>query len=310
MPVFNSMRYLPRIIPALLSEGRRRGDVEFIFVDNGSTDGSYEHLGNLGPDTGLYSLPGRSIAAVRNFGAKEARGRYISFIDADCEVAPFYFDVAIDTLRASGASATGHVVDLPSNPEWIEAAWHNLHFNGHARDVAYINTANLFVDRSAFNRVSGFREELVTGEDAELGQRLNAAGFRMHANPAVRVIHLDNPKSVRQFYRRQVWHGIGMFGTVGWRSLDKPTTVLALHLGATLAGLIVIAVMPWPLAGRLAVAAALQFVAPALTVGFRLFRLRRVASILPGVFLYWLYYWARVQALLVIVFGQSRRYRK
>ena len=40
MPVFNSMHYLPRTIPPLLSEGRRRGDVEFIFVDNGSTDGS------------------------------------------------------------------------------------------------------------------------------------------------------------------------------------------------------------------------------------------------------------------------------
>jgi glycosyltransferase involved in cell wall biosynthesis len=284
--------------------------VEFIFVDNGSTDGSFEHLGDLGPDTKLFSLPGRSIGAVRNFGAKEARGRYISFIDADCELAPSYFDVAIDTLRSSGAFATGHVVDIPANPGWIEAAWHDLHFRGNARDVAYINTANLFVDRTAFNRVSGFREELVTGEDAELGQRLNAAGFRMYANPAVRAIHLDNPKTLRQFFRRQVWHGIGMFGTVGWKTIDKPTTALMLHLAATIAGLIVVVTMSWPLVDRLALAAALQLVAPGLTVVVRLLRARRITSVVPGVFLYWLYYWARAQALLVIVFGKGRRYRK
>jgi glycosyltransferase involved in cell wall biosynthesis len=310
MPVFNSMRYLPRIVPALLSAGRRHGNVEFIFVDNGSTDGSFEHLGNLGANTRLLSLPGRSIGAVRNFGAKEARGRYISFIDADCEIEPFYFDAAIETLRSSGAFATGHVVDMPPSPGWIEAAWHNLHFRGDARYVAYINTANLFVDRTAFNRVNGFREELVTGEDAELGQRLNTGGFLMYANPAVRAMHLDNPKSVRQFFRRQVWHGIGMFGTVRWNSIDKPTMALMLHLGATIAGLIVVATMRWPLADRLAMAAVLQLMVPGLTVGVRLFRARRVASVVPGVFLYWLYYWARAQALLVIVFGQSRKYRK
>jgi glycosyltransferase involved in cell wall biosynthesis len=310
MPVFNGMRYLSDVIPPLLTEGRRRGNVEFIFVDNGSTDGSLEYLRNLDPDTKLFSLPNQSIGAVRNFGARQAQGRYISFIDADCAIAPFYFDVAIDDLRSTGAAATGHQYDLPSTPGWIEAAWHDLHFSGESRDVMYLNAGNLLVDRTTFNIVGGFREELLTGEDAEFGQRLNAGGHRIHANPAVRAIHLGNPKSVRQFFRRQVWHGIGMFGTVRWRSIDKPSAVMLLHMGATLAGLIIVGAMRWPIVDRLAVAAALQLVAPGLTVGYRLIRQRRGKSIASGVFLYWLYYWARIQALALIMSGQARRYRK
>ena len=150
----------------------------------------------------------------------------------------------------------------------------------------------------------------MTGEDAEFGQRLNAAGYRIHAHPALRAIHLGNPKSVRQFFRRQVWHGIGMFGTVEWRTIDKPSAVMVLHMGATLAGLAIVAASRWPVVDRLAVAMALQLVAPSLTVGHRLRRRRHVRSVASGLFLYWLYYLARIQALALIVSGQARQYRK
>jgi hypothetical protein len=61
---------------------------------------------------------------------------------------------------------------------------------------------------------------------------------------------------------------------------------------------------------RLAVAAALQFVAPGLTVGYRSIRRHRAKSLVSGIFLYWLYYVARIQALALIVSGRARQYRK
>jgi glycosyltransferase involved in cell wall biosynthesis len=310
MPVFNSMRFLPEVLPALLAEGRRRGDVEFIFVDNGSTDGSLDALAHLGDDCAVLQLPGKSIGALRNAGAREARGRLVSFIDADCLIGESYFDAAIDDLRSSGASATGCVYDLPARPGWIEAAWQALHAAGTARFVEYLNAGNLVVERDAFLSVGGFREDLPTGEDAELGQRLNASGHRIHANPAVRAIHLGNPKTLRQFYRRQVWHGVGMFGTVNMRSVDKPTAVMLLHVAATLGGLWYLVAGTPAFPARIALALGLQLVAPLLALAFRWYRQRRVAAVVPGLLLYWLYFWARLNALGVIVSGQGARYRK
>ena len=310
VPVFNSMRFLPHTVPPLLASGRSRKNVEFIFVDNGSSDGSREYLQSLGDDVHVYHRPGLSISALRNHGAQAARGEYLSFIDSDCRVGAAYFVAAIADLEESGASATGHEYDIPEPAGWIESAWHHLHYRTHACDVQYLNGGNFFVQRRVFERIGGFREDLWTGEDAELGQRWNAAGERIHGHPAVRAVHLGNPKSLRQFYRRQVWHGVGMLGTAGKASLDKPTVMMALHLVASGAGLWLLVLAPLPLLSRTVAAIALQLIVPAMTVAFRLARQRRVAVVLPGLLLYWLYYWARVQAMSLIVSGRARHYRK
>jgi glycosyltransferase involved in cell wall biosynthesis len=311
MPVFNSMRFLPRVIPPLLAAGRSHGGVEFVFVDNGSSDGSQEYLESVrAADVRVVSRVRASIAALRNIGARDSRGRYLSFIDSDCLIDDSYFAAALQVITASGAAATGFAYDLPAQPGWIEAAWHELHYSHQARDVEYLNAGNFFVTRAAFDRVGGFRENLWTGEDAELGQRLNASGERIHADPSVRAIHLGNPKTMRQFFRRAVWHGVGMFGTVKLTQIDKPTAMMFGHLAATFAGLALVFFSSQPAAMRILGALALQFVIPALTVAFRLARGGRIGGAVPGLILYWLYYWARINALAVILSGGAGRYAK
>lgn len=310
MPVYNSMRFLPHVIAQLLAAGRRRRHVEFIFVDNGSSDGSDAYLRGLGEDTQVLSKPGVSISALRNFAVGFARGDYVSFLDSDCLIDDAYFDAALDDIRESGACATGHEYDLPEQSGWIELVWHELHYRSHAQDVQYLNGGNFFVKRTAFQLVGGFREDLWTGEDAELGQRLNAARERIHANPKVRAVHLGNPKTLLQFFRRQAWHGVGMFGTVGMRGVDRPTAMLAIHIATTITGVVLLIVSSLPLYTRIPLTIGSQLVVPATTVAYRLIGRRTWRSVLPGTFLYWLYYWARIMALGIIVTGRAQRWHK
>jgi glycosyltransferase involved in cell wall biosynthesis len=311
MPVRDSMRFLPRVVPPLLNAGRRHGAVDFVFVDNGSSDGSREYLQALAaPDVRVLRQDGVSVAALRNFGAAQSEGAYLSFIDADCEIGGGYFDAALSALSASGASATGSPYALPPTPGWIERVWHDLHHQDVARDVVYLNAGNLFVRRAVFERVGGFQDRLRTGEDAELGQRLGLAGERIHSDPVVRAVHLGNPRTLREFYRRAVWHGLGMFGTVRRGAIDRPTVMLAAHLLATLAGIGAVAALTAPIAWRLALAAGLQLVVPVVTVVFRWTQVRRVRAPVRGTLLYWLYYWARANALVLVAAGRSPWYRK
>jgi hypothetical protein len=202
------------------------------------------------------------------------------------------------------------MVTVPANPRWIERAWHNLHYSGKPGYVSYINSGNFFVRRSAFAQVGGFREDLRTGEDAELGQRLIAAGFRLYSDPAVRAVHLDNPQTLRQFFRRSVWHGLGMFGTARRNVLDKPTLMMALHLVATAVGLSV-ALSPSGFGARnIALFAVLQLAAPGLTVVYRMWSATRLQNPVPGALLYWLYYWARLYALGLILTGRTWTFQK
>lgn len=89
VPVFNVAQYLRRCVDSLLAQTFR--DFEIILVDDGSTDGSgnicdeYDlHIGQL-DDISIRVIhqANAGVSAARNRGIEAARGKYISFIDAD-----------------------------------------------------------------------------------------------------------------------------------------------------------------------------------------------------------------------------------
>lgn len=311
VPFLNSRSYLERTAPTLVRAARARGNVELVYVDNGSTDGGGEYLTALAPELiRVLARPGITIAKMRNEGARIGSGDYFAFLDADCAIDPAYFDLAIDVLNRTGASATGCEVDLPDAPHWVEHTLHALHYMGRDRDVVYINSANFVVEKQAFETIGGFREDLRTGEDADIGQRLIVAGFRIHECPDVRAIHYGNPKSVADYYRRVVWHGLGMFATVTRHRLDRPTAMLLVHLALTVAGVAWLVFGAGTVVERALVLFALQIIVPAITVAFRMKQTARLVNLPRAVYLYWLYYWARLHALWLIITGRGRRFSK
>lgn len=311
IPFFNAMRYLPHTAPGVIAAARHTGGVEIIYVDNGSTDGSVEYLRSLAADcVRVLSLTGRTIGGMRNWGAQQGTGEYLSFIDADCGIEVDYFDVAMATLRETGAAATGCEYDVRPRPTWIENALRDMHFMGHDRYVRYINAGNFFIRRAAFDAVGGFRSDLQTDEDSDIGRRLTDARLPLYECTRVRAVHYGNPNSLADHYRRTVWHSLGMFASVRHGSMDRPTAMLALHLVATAAGVAFLVFGPVPLPGRIGVALLLQSLAPGATVVYRMVQTKRAPRLHHALLVYWIYYWARVHALMLITFRRDGEYRR
>jgi hypothetical protein len=219
----------------------------------------------------------------------------------------------VEALETTGAAATGCEVGVPEDPHWIEKTWHGLHYQGRDRFVRYINSANFFIQREAFLAVGGFAEDLETDEDSELGKRLGEAGETLFESTAVEAVHLGNPKTLGAFYRRALWHGFGMFATVGGRRMDRPMVLLAAHAAATLAGIgVILLSLPTrlPLGEALATALVLQLPAPGIAVLYRAIQLRKPAYLIRGSLLYWVYLWARLHALMGILLRRKSRYWK
>lgn len=84
MAVYNAGKYLD---PAVMSIGLQDyANVEFIVVDDGSTDGSREKLetlARLNPRIRLILQQNRGPASARNRAIREARGTFIAVMDAD-----------------------------------------------------------------------------------------------------------------------------------------------------------------------------------------------------------------------------------
>ena len=90
IPVYNTSEYIARCAQSLFNQTIKEG-IEFIFIDDASTDNSIAIL-----ESTLHSYPQRShqvriirnahnqgIAEVRNIGVENARGEYIIHCDSD-----------------------------------------------------------------------------------------------------------------------------------------------------------------------------------------------------------------------------------
>jgi glycosyltransferase involved in cell wall biosynthesis len=101
VPFFNVERYAPENLASLAQNASP--DIEFVLVDDGSTDGTssiiadsverlpHGQLVKLGKNSGL--------SAARNTGLSAARGRYLSFLDGDDVAAPGHFPALLTVIE-------------------------------------------------------------------------------------------------------------------------------------------------------------------------------------------------------------------
>ncbi|MBR5599053.1 MAG: glycosyltransferase [Alphaproteobacteria bacterium] len=92
VPVYNSEKYVYECLRSL--EKQTLKEIEFIIIDDGSTDSSLEIIKKFQKKDGrfrVYSQENKGVGKTRNRGLKLARGEYIGFVDSDDFVNENYF---------------------------------------------------------------------------------------------------------------------------------------------------------------------------------------------------------------------------
>ena len=160
------------------------------------------------------------------------------------------------------------------------------------------------VKRTIFEAVGGFDEQLVTGEDAELCDRIRGSGHRIYESASLRLIHLRNMSTLKGFFDKQVWHSLGMLGGQNGFTLDKMTGMTMLHAALSIAAVGVLFGLETSFTARLGIAALLMLFVPTIAVIYRV--LFRQGAFIPlrSVVLYSVYFLARSWGLVLI---SSRR---
>lgn len=305
VPVKNKIAFLKPFLDSLDAAvgALPPGSVEVVLVDNQSTDGARELLHARYPKGVMHLISDAStVAAVRNLGAAASHGETLVFLDSDCLIPEGFLYRVHTVLQDSSAAAVGHKVRYVETC-WIERAWNNLHFVSEEGPTRWLPGACFAVRRASFEAVGGFRAELVSGEDVDLAARLTASGHLVWSSPQLIITHLDNPRTLRAFFTKEVWRGLGARqasnGIIGNRVL-----MMAIAYLFSLAGALVIAM--WPriaLATRAAISISLILGVPLLTVLYRVHqvgpgkRLTAIRELAPATLLYAVYYVARAAAL-------------
>jgi len=209
IPCYNSGHYLGEAISSVLSQTLQ--DFEIIIVDDGSTDNTREVVDSFeDPRIHYIHQENRGLAAARNAGARNSRGRLIAFLDADDTFMPDKLEVQkafleehpeYGLIAAHFERVDAHanplnpspVKDLPGGPISIADVLLECPFATHA---------TLF-SREWFERVGMYDDELEAAEDWDLYCRLAIAGCRMYKMNRAICFYRHSPTSMSLRGRRQ-----------------------------------------------------------------------------------------------------------
>src|SRR5688500_19764582 len=81
IPTYNCEAYISETLYSVL--GQTFTDLELIVVDDGSTDRTREIVASFGTSVRLLSQANSGVCAARNYGIREAAGRYLCLMDHD-----------------------------------------------------------------------------------------------------------------------------------------------------------------------------------------------------------------------------------
>ncbi|MFL6720873.1 MAG: glycosyltransferase [Sphingomonas sp.] len=195
-----------RLEPSLASV--QAAGIPLVYVDSGSTDGSPARAEALGVPV-LRLDPARpfSAARARNEGLAEAMrlspgAQFAMFLDGDCILDRAFPFEALGTFDSNPdcAIVTGHLTEQSPHASVYHRLCAMEWRSPPGRIQNFAALGGIMAARiAAVRKVGGFNEQVIAGEDSELGVRLTLSGHS--------VIKIDRPMAVHdaQMTRFSEW---------------------------------------------------------------------------------------------------------
>jgi glycosyltransferase involved in cell wall biosynthesis len=183
VPAYNEEHELPSALAALRAAADASGHpYEIIVVDDDSSDATAEIARRAGAI--VVPVRRRQIAAVRNAGARIARGDVFFFVDADTQISAVHVSGALRALADGYVGGGARVTTDGSVPLWAKIfvwVFCAMYFAVNLGAGAF-----LFTTRENFQTIGGFDEQLFAGEEVYFTMALKKLGrFKLLRQPVV-----------------------------------------------------------------------------------------------------------------------------
>jgi GT2 family glycosyltransferase len=208
VPAFNYGRFVGETLASVRSQ--TLGRWECVVVDDGSTDDTaavVQSFARQDPRIRLIRQPNRGQAAAKNAGLRDARGRFIQFLDADDLIEPAKLAAQSDFLQLrpevdlvygdcrffrddAWARSFAPSLDGGDHDAWPRIGAAGVEVLGHLieRNIMVVNAP--LIRRELLERIGGADESLPRADDWDLWVRCALAGARFEHLAAPRAAAL------------------------------------------------------------------------------------------------------------------------
>jgi GT2 family glycosyltransferase len=223
---WNGRSHLDSCLESLLDLDYPCDRIEIVLCDNGSTDGSVEHVRRRFPDVKVVSLErNHGFAEGNNLAAEQAAGEWLGFLNNDMWVERSWLKDLVSTLEDHpGARCLASRIKTWDGSA-IDFVGGGVNYQGHGfqvdqgrrtsaadaeRRVLFACGGAMLVRRDVFLGEGGFDADFFAFfEDVDLGWRLNLLGYETWYTPRATAFHRHHgtagrvpPHVLRVLYER------------------------------------------------------------------------------------------------------------
>ena len=130
VPVYNGEQYIQQCCEQLVQQSLK--DIEIIFVNDGSKDKTallLNHCADKYENVVVLHQQNKGVSAARNFGIREAAGKYVGFVDVDDQIDNDMYEVLysfamtnnLDVACMDNIGARGEKTIFSNANEWMSA---------------------------------------------------------------------------------------------------------------------------------------------------------------------------------------------
>lgn len=194
MASYNRVAYLERSINSYLNQTFKNS--ELVFVDDGSTDGTFDYLQSLmqkHQNIRYLRHSNRNVSMSKNAGILAAIGKYIAFLDSDDAYLPDYLEKRIKYMEAQP-----HMDFIESNARIIGNPWVK-DFQNPEQEIHLDNChigATFFTKKSVLLLLGGFNPEIPYGADAQLWEQAQLQFNTTKLIDPSYIYYRDTPDSI------------------------------------------------------------------------------------------------------------------
>ena len=175
IPSYNRKDFLKRSIDSAINQTKK--PLEIIVVDDGSTDGTETMIKSDYDFVKFIKQKNKGVSAARNIGIKVSIGEWICFLDSDDEWKKDKLEKQINAMKSNPGYKFFH-----SNEIWIKNGLRINQKKKHKKyggdifdkclDMCRISPSSVMINKTVFDEVGNFNEDLVVCEDYELWLRI------------------------------------------------------------------------------------------------------------------------------------------